>query len=386
MLFKKLQSHVIVTIVLLLLMSNSCYVNMVDQKEIIQIPLDLSSKRPIVKLKVNRQGPYKFIFDTGSSANIIDEELANELKLEVIGEDPMGTPGSSSTLVSKRVEASSISFSNTELQLKTQLNTMPLRQMLPVDGIISPSMFSDYLVTIDYRGSKLILTRGNLNSNDESVVSFSQEPRVINMLVDLDGNLLEAHLDSGNPSVFAIPYDLKDKLSFKEDPIEDGLIRTPGAEFKKWRAQLDGNITIGNIVFNNPMIQLVEGFPVVNVGFGFLSDVVTTIDRKNNLIKFEKSAIQAPKVSTSASSQYVGWYGGKVRQVLEEDGQMFIRRVDGPKLKLEKIHDDYYKMTFPMPVANELPNVRFERSSSGQITGFTYVFSDGREDFAKKDE
>lgn len=385
MLLKTFKRHALVAVMLLLLMSNTCYCNKSEQKEVIQIPLDLSSQRPVIKLKINGKGPYNFIFDTGSSANIIDEGLANELKLEVIGQDPMGTPGSSTTMVSKRVEASGISFVNTDLLIEKYLNTMPLKQMLPVDGIISPSIFSDYLVTIDYQGSKLILTKGALNPDDESVISFSQEPRIINTKVDIDGSLLEAHIDSGNPGFFAIPYDLKDKLSFKEDPTEDGIIRTPGAEFKKWKAQLDGNITIGNIVFNDPTIQLVEGFPVVNMGFGFLSEVIVTIDGKNGLIKFEKSSVQTPQAKTPLASEYVGWYGGKVRQVLEEDGQLFIRRADGPKLKLDKIHDDYFKMTFPMPVANELPNVRFERATDETISGLTYVFGDGREDFVKKD-
>lgn len=200
---------------------------------------------------------------------------------------------------------------------------MPLRQMLPADGIISPSLFSDYLVTIDYPGSNLNLIKGALNANDESVVLFSQEARVINTQVDIDGNSMEAHLDSGNPGFFAIPFILKDKLSFKEDPVEDGVIRTPGAEFKKWKAQLDGDITVGNVVFKEPTIELVEGFSFVNMGFGFLSQVVTTIDRKNGLIRFKPSmnGVQkfdiAESVSTeSEANEFVGWYGGKVRQVL----------------------------------------------------------------------
>jgi len=49
------------------------------------------------------------------------------------------------------------------------------------------------------------------------------------------------------------------------------------------------------------------------------------------------------------------------------------------------IKKDYYKMKFSMPTANELPNVRFERDSSGEITGITFVLSNGQEDFSKKD-
>jgi len=40
---------------------------------------------------INQKGPYRFILDTGSSGNVIDEDLAMELGLEVIGEDPLRT-------------------------------------------------------------------------------------------------------------------------------------------------------------------------------------------------------------------------------------------------------------------------------------------------------
>ena len=90
-------------------------------------------------------------------------------------------------------------------------------------------------------------------------------------------------------------------------------------------------------------------------------------------------------VTESESNEYTGWYGGKVRSVFLEDGQLYLKRVGGPKIKLEIIKKDYYKMKFSMPTANELPNVRFERDSSGEITGVTFVLSSGKEDFSKRD-
>lgn len=56
------------------------------------------------------------------------------------------------------------------------------------------------------------------------------------------------------------------------------------------------------------------------------------------------------------------------------------------KLKLEKIKDDLYKMLFDLPVMNELPNVRFERDENNKVTGLTFIFKDGREEFMKKDK
>ena len=64
---------------------------------------------------------------------------------------------------------------------------------------------------------------------------------------------------------------------------------------------------------------------------------------------------------------------------------MCLQRGNGPILKLENIKKDYYQLTFPQPTANELAKVRFERDNFGKVSGFTFVFSDGREEFVEKD-
>ncbi len=355
------------------------------------IPLDISSNRPILELTIDGKGPYRFIFDTGSSGNVIDTKLAEELGLKVVGEDPLRTPGSDNRLVSKRVEASEVSFPGTDIVQSGTLNTIDLRSMLPVDGILSGAFFSEYLMTLDYPGSKLTLSQGGLNRNDKGVTSFLQKPRVINMDLNVAGHTVEAHLDTGNPSGFHLPFNLKDKLKFREDPVEDGFVRTPVAQFKKWKADLIGEITVGGVTFKNPSVHLIENFEFVNIGYQVYKDLQITVDRKNSLVLFQKSSSQSPAVAerevqaNEEVNEFTGSYDNKVRQVFIEDGQMYIQRTGGQKLSLVKIEGELFKMEFTQPVRNELPNVRFERNEQGMVKGLTYVFKDGREDYIKKD-
>ena len=37
--------------------------------------------RPVVDLKINGKGPYRFVLDTGATATVIGEELSRELSL-----------------------------------------------------------------------------------------------------------------------------------------------------------------------------------------------------------------------------------------------------------------------------------------------------------------
>src|SRR4029077_4745038 len=54
--------------------------------------------RPIVEVKINGKGPYRFIFDTGASGTVISNELAHELFLPALQHAQMGRPGSNTPL------------------------------------------------------------------------------------------------------------------------------------------------------------------------------------------------------------------------------------------------------------------------------------------------
>ena len=386
-----LRKHISILLVILLpnyILSQDTEFNLVKKE--VHIPIDLSTQRPIIALNINGKGPYKFIFDTGAGRNFIDEELSKELKLEVIGKDSIGSPGTNRQVMSNRVLVSQISITNALTSKGINMNTMPLRKMLPVDGVIGGFFFKNYLLSIDYPKSILKITQGELKKNADGVIPFSKDSRILSTEISIAGNRLEAHLDSGNSGNIDIPFSLKDKLEFVKEPVEDGIIRTSLASHKRWKATLKGDVVIGNMVYKSPEVNLIEGFEFVNLGFLFFNQSQITIDGLNNLLKIERSSsgIREPEdlaATKVESNEYVGWYGGQVRRVFLEDGQMYLKRKEGPKIKLEPIKKDYYKMKFSMPTANELPDVRFERNSNQEITGITFVFSNGKEDFSKKD-
>ena len=386
-----LRKHISILLVILLpnyILSQDTEFNLVKKE--VHIPIDLSTQRPIIALNINGKGHYKFIFDTGAGRNFIDEELSKELKLEAIGKDSIGSPGTNRQVMSNRVLVSQISITNALTSKGINMNTMPLRKMLPVDGVIGGFFFKNYLLFIDYPKSILKITQGELKKNADGVIPFSKDSRILSTEISIAGNRLEAHLDSGNSGNIDIPFSLKDKLEFIKEPIEDGIIRTSLASHKRWKATLKGDVVIGNMVYKSPEVNLIEGFEFVNLGFLFFNQSQITIDGLNNLLKIERSSssIREPKdlaATKVESNEYVGWYGGQVRRVFLEDGQMYLKRKEGPKIKLEPIKKDYCKMKFSMPTANELPDVRFERNSNQEITGITFVFSNGKEDFSKKD-
>jgi len=391
MMFRKSLKILVLSLLVLSATAVSCQGNLPDEKDDhMIIPLDLSTQRPVLELYIGTNGPYRFIFDTGSGGSLIDTELARDLKLDVVGEDTLYTPGSDRTRTSKQVKVPMINFPNATTFENVVMNTIDIRKMVSVDGIINTSFFADYLLTISYPQSKLMVTVGELDSTEKDVIHYMPKQRIINLSITVDGHPVEAHLDSGSPGGFGIPYALKDKLNFISEPIETGVIHTPVASFKRWRAKLKGTIRVGNVVYENPEVNLVENFEFVNLGYQFAKDLTITIDTKNKLIKFEKAITTMAKNESDDSievqNMYTGWYGGHERRIFLENGEMYLQRNNAPKLKLVKLEENLYEMTFGIPVMNELPTIRFKLNENNEVIGFTFLFKGGKEDFVSKDQ
>ncbi len=387
--YKLIQHLSIVVAFLFISLGSSCQMSFKSDVDSMIIPLDISSQRPVLELMINGKGPYLFIFDTGSTSNVIDENLAKEFELAVLEEVPLRTPGSENTLMSNKVKVSNVTFKSLDLSKDAMMYTMAIREILPVDGILSPVFFKDYLMVLDYPNSKLILSNNELILTDTGVIPFLAGESVINFNITVGDLTLPAHLDSGNPGGINIPFSQKDNLKFKEEPVEAGVISTPVASFRTWKAILNEEIKIGNVVYINPDVLLIEGFPFVNLGYQVLKDLRITMDTKNNLIKFDKptsiKSIEPNEEIAGETNDYTGWYGGHERKVFIEKEHLFLQRGGAPKLELIIVEEDVYKMVFNMPVRNELPNVRFERDGTNKVNGLTFLFEDGREEFVKKD-
>ena len=359
------------------------------KRQIVQqlvVPIDMSTHRPIVEVMINGKGPYKFIFDTGSTANVIDEGLIKEFGFKVVGEDPLTTPGSKNKLASKRVAVPRVNLPGTNITKDVEMNVLALRKMLPVDGILGGFFLEEYLLTIDYPNSKLILTNGTLRKSDKDVVSFIQDARSIKLNIDIDGNPVEAHLDSGNPYTITLPYSLKDKLIFTSTPEKGLPMRTPVAVFDSYEAQLLGSITIGTAVFENPELRLADGFKYANLGYGIINELRITIDRKNSLIKLERNkaaTIKRPVQQTSnTASEFSGTYQGERRIWINEAGKLVYQRTPAPMaMEMVQIEADLYKIIIPEGVyaPMELPKVKFLRNNKKKVSAIELIYTNKKD-------
>ncbi|UCE19604.1 MAG: clan AA aspartic protease [Gemmatimonadota bacterium] len=372
---------------ILLLFSLNCFA-LQKMNETTTVPMDLSTMVPNVELKINGEGPYRFDFDTGAGMSTISAQYAAILGLEVIGETSVSSPASTEPIMASIVNVPSVSLGDIHLSYIAMVK-LDFGDMLSVDGILGLQPFSDYLVTIDYPGEKIVFDRGHLQHNSENVIPFGS---MMSVHIDIGGTEKVAHLDTGCPASFAFPLAHQNTLKLKTPPTEMGRAGMIGASFKIWKAQLDGQIRVADIIFESPDIVL-EDRPgdFITIGYPVLKELSITVDQKNSLIKLEKShpvekASKEGKRRTE-DHQFCGRYGG-VRSVTFENGALYIQRDGTIKMKLVENDDHLYRpeLTGGMVPMNKLPRIRFERDDQGIVIGLTFVHDDGSEEFVPKDK
>ncbi len=360
------------------------------QSEIV-IPLDLSLNRPVIEIFINQSGPYQFIFDTGASGHVIDQDLASRLDLKETGKVEIGAPGSNQKSSVPQVVVSEMNVSGKSFA-DISMVAMPLRNMIPVDGIISFKAFSDFLININYPDKKIILTEGELSKGQKNVIDLMPDCEILTVPIKTDVCTWNAHLDTGAPFSFSFPFALKDRLKFKAPPVPlDAQSRTIGGTHQIWKGELDDRIKLADIIFDSPDIILSDrNNEYVNIGYPILKDLIVTIDLRNELIQFIKTEVEDTDKEITQKNDPQGITGryGNLRNVTLENGFYYSQRDGSLKLKLSEVGDDLYEVHLPagFKAMNELPTIRFERDDDDRVIGLSLLYPDGKEEFCEKDD
>jgi CubicO group peptidase (beta-lactamase class C family) len=145
--------------------------------------------------------------------------------------------------------------------------------------------FRGYIVTLDYKNSKIILKKGDLNPSKNTIPINLDH--ILEAKIFLNNKEVLAHFDCGAPGYIAIPKRWNNIYALKSEPILHRRGRTPMGDFDIYNANLNGDVKIGNYEIKNPAITLVTGdfFFAVNFGYDFFKDNLISIDTKNMLME-----------------------------------------------------------------------------------------------------
>jgi hypothetical protein len=258
------------------------------------VPMESWGGRPVVRIRINGEGPYPFILDTGASGSLLLDSLARRLGLPVTREVDVMSPGSSAPLKTSVVTIGEIRLGAATLR-GSAMAAMDLEGMLggpgaPV-GVLSAAGFPGHLVTLDYPGRLVRLRAGSLPPADgrsvfayEALDGLPSLPTVPVRLGDVD---VVAHLDTGAPFALLLPESYLDRVPLGGAAAEIESSATVDQTFRVLAGTLEGSLHLGDYRWESPVIHF-GGLPRANVGARILSEFEVTLDATNQRIRLTR--------------------------------------------------------------------------------------------------
>jgi len=237
----------------------------------------------LLRTEVNGAGPYWFVLDTGSTRTVVSPRLLDELALspapssatvlDAEGQPvPTGGEVRLDRLVIGPVEARSVPA------LLMDLSRFEQALAQRVDGIAPASLFAHFTLVIDYPAAQAWCTarpapRGVPLRHGRLPVIRAQ----------VAGKDIDVLLDSGSGGSWMLPTaDLPlVQVGYADRQVEQAL-----GSAQRTRAQLDGDIRVGQAVFHQPIVEHTTG--IARVGWHALRGYRVSIDRPNATLALER--------------------------------------------------------------------------------------------------
>lgn len=268
----------------------------------VTVPLDLAAGKPVIDVKINGKGPFRFLLDTCAGGSVINADLVKELGLPKVGKTELGDPSNPKAIQADRirlekVEVGSAIFEDFEAASWDRANLYPGKDA--PRGILGFPVFSQCLLTLDYIHHELRLSSGEIPAKGaKGVADFSIGEGGIPVLeIEIAGKPYSAHIDSGAMSGLSVNSSVAEKLPLSGTPTVIGRGRTVNSEFELKASTLDGQMMLAGTTFDRPEIIINPILKDVNIGSSLLEESCVTFDQRNERLQFQRdpNASSKPK-------------------------------------------------------------------------------------------
>ena len=258
----------------------------------IDFPMQVHRGLPIVDVWVNGRGPFRFGVDTGAMYPVVFRAgLAERIGL-ARPEAPKAGSGSTGIGDRPTVPVDSIRVGDTVFTGISAVLVDFRSFGPPVEGTLGLPLFKDFLLTLDYPGSRMRIERAELPEADgKTVLPIEKHPTGLALVdLEMEGESLSALVDTGNlATAFVLPKSLVSRLGWASDSSSTKKARTLGQEFTVEEVRLSGAIRLGDLVFNQPVVVFGDTFRKALVGGQAFKEHVVSIDQKNWRLRVVRS-------------------------------------------------------------------------------------------------
>jgi len=234
------------------------------------IPFELCNNFVFVPVRVNGSEVRSFVLDTGASGSLLNEALANSLRIEVAHqhEANVGTGEGSTRLgFSKNV---ALRLSGIDFPMKS-IAVVPLADLesimgRPIDGILGSDLFRRYVVTIDYAARIITLI-------DQKQYAYHGIGEVIPVRLSGDRPFVKATItpvgsnpieglfviDTGDDSTLGLhtPFVEKYKLRSSNQKMIPRLAHGMSGDSRTWQGRV-ASFQLGKFTIDHPVATFAE--------------------------------------------------------------------------------------------------------------------------------
>ena len=251
------------------------------------VPLEISDRLPIVKLRIDGEGPFAFFVNTGAAETALRHTLVERLGLTALGPGSLG-----GQIDGERVRAASVRLGDLEIT-DVELLSIDFSQITGddegPDGVLGFGLLSQYLWTLDYAAGRLEISEGALPATGSGILEFQLEGDADpSISIEVAGHPLRARLDPSEFGGLVLPGALMDELPLASPAGKIG--RTGNAEgmFDLYGARLEGELRFGGVALSNPRVVFSEAYASANLGYRALEEFALTFDTPNRRVRFER--------------------------------------------------------------------------------------------------
>lgn len=274
---------------------------------------DMSQGIPLVHIRIDGQGPFTFVIDTGTNCQaIVAPRVAKRLGLTAKGHLNITDFGGHATRALDAVKLDRVSVAGIEFRsVPAVVTDLPDGDSV-LDGILGFSLFQTKMLTLDYPHHMLVLAEGSLAGTSAEHVLLLRMPAGVPLVkISIAGVETFAGIDSGGLGL-SVPASMAGKIPFAGDVETIAYGQTQVSSFELRGAVLNGTVELAGFRFERPWLELNPVFPAVNIGSDAMRDFAVTFDQQSKLVRFAAADIlhslvkPRNKASTTQFDELVG--------------------------------------------------------------------------------
>jgi predicted aspartyl protease len=227
---------------------------------------------PVVEVRVNGMGPYRFLVDLGSNVTLLRRDIVDATGSTVLVERP----------TSDIVHVATIALGHARLEDVTVASY----DELDVDGVLGYNVLQYSSFTLDFPGQRLVLHRRSLPPPDhQTVFAYQLVGRMPSIMVRLGVDSLLVNLDTGASEWMTVPPALQASLRWRAPPVPG---RTTFNNQTGRTTVLEGHLAdtlrLGELVIASPLVYVNADADDAWLGAAAMASAVWTFDPRQRRV------------------------------------------------------------------------------------------------------